>query len=132
MLYCPDKKGVITGVLLIGVMIIAAIFAFSGEKIINFEGKTLKENEYFYPKEIAERTYLYFVVGLFTIPIGLIFSLLLLYEYKAEDTKIDKLISENIEEEEKISNQENQEERVTVKLKGENEKKEKMKKMKKI
>ena len=125
MLYCPDKKGVITSVLLLGVMIIATIFGFSGEKLINFEGKTLKEDEYFYPKEIAERTYLYFMIGLFTIPIGFIFSMLLLYEYKAEVIKIEKLIPKNREEEEKIKNQEVQEEGLTEKPKEENEIKEK-------
>ena len=105
-LYSPEKKGIISGVLGLGVMIIAAIYALSGEKIINFGGKTLEENEDFYPREIAKRTYIYFLIGEFILPIGLIFALLLNYEYKAEDKKEDKSNSENKIEGEAIKDQE--------------------------
>ena len=86
-LYAPDKKGIISGVFGIGIMIIAAISSLAGEKIINFEGLTLDEDDDFYPPRIAKRTYLYFLIGEFIIPFGLIFALLLIYEYKEEDNK---------------------------------------------
>ena len=120
-LYLPDKKGVLSGVLGFGVMIIAAIYGLSGEKIINFEGKTLQENEQYYPEKIANNTYKIFIVGVFVIPIGLIFSLLLLYEYKPEENDsekqeedIDNRISpeeENKEEKIEDKKEENKEEK---------------------
>ena len=84
-LYCPNKKGILFGTLGIGIMIITAIFALGGEKLINFEGETLKEDQNFYNEKIAKKTYLYFLIGEFFIPIGLIFGLLLIYEYKPEE-----------------------------------------------
>ena len=105
-LYLPEKKGIISGVFGFGVMIIAAIYALSGEKIINFEGKTLKEDEHYYLEYIANNTYKYFIVGVFVIPIGLIFSLLLIYEYKPEENASEK-------QEEDIDNQISPEEKET-------------------
>jgi MFS family permease len=61
-LYAPNKKGLITGILGLGVIAITSILALIGEKIINFEGYTLKENEEFYPKNIAEKTYIFFLM----------------------------------------------------------------------
>ena len=104
-LYLPDKKGIISGIFGFGVMIIAAIFSLSGEKLINFEGKTLEEEEIFYPERIAKNTYLYFLIGEFLIPIGLIFGLLLTYEYKPEEINNETLRDGenqiNLEEKEK-------------------------------
>ena len=105
--YSPDKKGMLTGILGLGLMVVGAIFTFGGEKLINFDGKTLTEDEEFYPPEIAKRTTLYFFIGQFFIPVGLILALLLLYEYKVEDNKKEKSNSENnLKEEEKVINQE--------------------------
>ena len=118
-LYCPDKKGIICGVLGFGNMIIGAIFALTGEKIINSEGKTLDEDEDFYPPEIAKRTYLYFLIGEFIIPIGLIFALLLIYEYKEENEQEDKSYSEKKKEKEPIKGEE---EKITIETEENNEK----------
>ena len=91
-------------------MIIAAVFSLAGEKIINFEGLTLDEEDDFYPPRIAKRTYLYFLIGECFIPIGLVFALLLIYEYKKEDNEENnsnsKVISENKENGEKFINNE--------------------------
>ena len=88
--YLPNKKGLISGVLGFGVIIIAAIYSLSGEKMINFSGKTLKEEENYYPENIANNTYKYFIIGIFIIPIGLILGLLLIYEYKPEENDSEK------------------------------------------
>ena len=107
-LYAPDKKGIISGIFGIGIMIITAVFALAGEKIINLRGVTLDEDEGFYPPKIAKRTYLYFLIGECFIPIGLIFALLLIYEYKKEDNQdnISDSISEKKEDEENLKNKE--------------------------
>jgi len=86
-LYVPEKKGLVSGILGFGVMIITATFALTGEKIINFEGYTLGEEENFYPEDIAKNTYIYFLIGEICIPIGLIFTLLLTYEYNPEENQ---------------------------------------------
>ena len=87
-------------------MIISSNICHIWRKIINFGGKTLEENEDFYPPKIAKRTYIYFLIGEFILPIGLIFALLLNYEYKAEDKKEDKSNSENKIEGEAIKDKE--------------------------
>ena len=75
--YVPDKKGLVIGIFGLLVTIIAGGVGFAGEKIINFEGYTLKEDEEFYPKNIAEKTYIYFLAGECFLPLGLLFALLL-------------------------------------------------------
>ena len=106
--YAPNKKGIISGVMGLGVGIITSLFGFAGEKIINFEGITLKEDDNYYPPEIARNTYLYFIIGECFIPIGLIFALLLIYEYKPEDNNHDK---SNLKK--------NEDERIDIKEKNE-------------
>jgi len=102
-LYVPEKKGLVSGILGFGVMIITAIVALTGEKIINFEGYTLKENEQLYPEYISKNTYIYFLIGEICLPIGLIFALLLIYEYNPEENSK----TENNEEKNVNDQQEN-------------------------
>lgn len=97
-LYAPQKKGMISGLSGLGLMIITAIFALTGEKVINFDGVTLEENQNFYEEDIAKKTYLYFLIGECTIPFGLIFGLLLIYEYKSEDNQNNTNTEDNKEE----------------------------------
>jgi len=104
-LYVPEKKGLVSGILGFGVMIITATFALTGEKIINFEGYTLGEEENFYPEDIAKNTYIYFLIGEICIPIGLIFTLLLTYEYNPEENQQENSKTEN-NDEKLIKNQE--------------------------
>ena len=97
-LYIPDKKGFFSGILGFGIMTFTATFALTGEKIINFEGYTLKEEDRFYPVNIAKNTYKYFLIGEICIPIGLIFALLLTYEYNLEENKQENSQTENNDE----------------------------------
>ena len=97
-LYVPEKKGLVSGILGFGIMIITATFALTGEKIINFEGYTLKEEEQLYPEYIAKNTYIYFLIGEICMPIGLIFALLLTYEYNPEENQQENSKTENNEE----------------------------------
>mgnify|MGYP002625172148 CR=1 FL=1 len=82
--YAPKKKGIISGAMAILITLAISIFSLTGEKIIAFNGYTLKDKEEFYPEHIAERTYLYFIIGIFSIPISMILSTIFLYEYKPE------------------------------------------------
>ena len=96
--YVPNKKGLVVGICWLLVTIFAGGFVFAGEKIINFEGYTLKKEEEFYPQNIAKKTYIYFLVGECCLPFGLFFSLLLIYEFKAEYNKENAPNGENKEE----------------------------------
>ena len=82
--YAPKKKGIISGAMGIAITVVVSIFSLTGEKIIAFNGYTLRDKEEFYPEHIAERTYLYFIIGIFSIPISMIISTIFLYEYKPE------------------------------------------------
>ena len=82
--YVPNKKGMLTGAIGIGAVIISAAYTFGGEKIINLEGYTLKNDELYYPNEISERIYIYFIVGAISIPVGAILSIFFIHEYKPE------------------------------------------------
>ena len=86
-------------------MILSVIFVLIGEKTITFKGVTLQEDEDFYDPEIAKRTYLYFLMGEFCIPIGLLFALLLIYEYKKEDNQDNN--SNSISDSEKKEGEQN-------------------------
>ena len=83
-LFRPNKKGTIGGILSLGILLIVSTFAIIGEKIISYGGYTLKNGEQFYPEEVANRTYKYFLFGEFCIPIGLFLSFLFIYEFKQE------------------------------------------------
>jgi len=146
--YVPEKKGIVSAILGFGIMIITAIFALSGEKIINFEGYTLEGDEQLYPERISKNTYIYFLIGEICMPIGLIFALLLTYEYNPEENQQENAKTENNEEktakdqqenspseskEEKLVNtQENTEEKQTPELTEEEKKLKKEESKKKV
>ena len=98
--YSPEKKGFLISIVGIGGNIIGTFYSYGGEKLINFEGYTLTDNDNYYPSRIANRTYLYFFVTEFIMPIGLIIGLLFTYEYKQEYSKKVKSNSENDKKEE--------------------------------
>ena len=93
--YAPKKKGIISASLGLGITVASSIFSLLGEKIIAFNGYTLTGKEEFYPEHIAERTYLYLFIGIFSVPLGLILSTIFLYEYKPEYAKKKKKSSED-------------------------------------
>ena len=82
--YNPKKKGRISGILGILTIVTAAIFGFSGEKIINKHGDPVNKDQV-YPPEIAENTYRYYMAGFTITPVGTILAYLFLFEYKKED-----------------------------------------------
>jgi len=84
-LYKPDKKGIIVSVLSAVVILFAGIVSVIGEKLINSDGYTLGEKEEFYSDKYNSRTYLYFSLGFFTVPIGTIIFLLFSFEYSKND-----------------------------------------------
>ena len=77
----PKKKGLLISIFGAVVVIFGGIFSTGGEKLISPSGYTLN-NEEFYPGNIAERTYLYFILGFIIIPISGIIFILFIFEYK--------------------------------------------------
>ena len=108
-------------------IIICAIFAVGGEKIINFKGEDVNDDD-LYDENIAKKTYIYFLVGECCIPIGLILSLLFIYEYKKEDN-LNATPSINEEEnKEDTETNKNENEKITEKNEEEKNKEEDEKK----
>ena len=102
-LYYPNKKGLIVSLFGMSLILVAGLFLLIGEKIISPTGETLRENEEVYKPETAERTYLYFMLGFFTIPVGDIIFLLFAHEYrKPEESNL--IIPEDNNENENINN----------------------------
>lgn len=80
------------------------VFGEMYRKVINFERFTLREND-ISPPRFSKKTYLYFLIGEYNIPIGLFFDLILILEYKKENNQEKLSISEIIsEKEEEIGN----------------------------
>lgn len=81
-LYKPEKKGMLVS----GIFALAILFAgplsLLGEKIINPDGYTLTGEQEYYDYKYSSRTYLYFTIGFFTIPLGAIIFLLFIVVYK--------------------------------------------------
>ena len=140
-LYHPKKKGIIVSIIGLAIILIAGIFLIVGEKIISLTGETLEENVEVYSPLTASRTYLYFMLGFFTIPIGDIIFLLFSYEYKNsnvfdlnvpnEDNENNLINSENKEETTQNLIIDEQEEKVQKEKKEKKEKKEEKEKQEK-
>ena len=84
-LYKPYKKGIIVGALMLVTILFSGIVSVIGEKLINSDGYTLGEKEEFYSYKYNSRTYLYFIIGFFTVPIGTIIFILFSFEYSKND-----------------------------------------------
>ena len=110
-LYHPRKKGIIVSLFGMALILIAGLFLVIGEKIISPDGETLGDNEEVYKPETAERTYLYFMLGFFTIPIGDIIFLLFAHEYKKPAESDLNIPNEEIVNENNINDNENKEEK---------------------
>ena len=95
-LYVPKKKGILVGIIGLLVILLAGGYLLAGEKIIAPEGETIGQEEEVYKPETAKRTYLYFMIGFFTIPLGDIIFLLFSHEYK--EPIIDDIDNLQIEE----------------------------------
>ena len=115
--YIPNKKGFLNGIFNIAMVFIGVIFGFGGEMLINYKGVTLKNEESYYPDEVAKRTYLYFFIAEFIIPVGLIFGLLFTYEYEQKNNIEKNSNSENNEKEEEKQKNELKKKYAMIKVK---------------
>ena len=103
----PEKKGLLISVLGAIMTLFAGAFSITGEKIINPDGHTLNETEQYYEYKYSSRTYIYFTIGFFSIPIGVIIFLLFIIEYKKNKSK-DSEEKEEKEEEDEINKETNE------------------------
>jgi hypothetical protein len=122
--YNPTKKGRISGIIGILTVVLAAIFAFLGEKVINSSGESVNEKKV-YPKEIAEKTYIFYLSGFISLPLGGFLGFLFLYEYKREDDPTQYLrdvsdkqkeLNEVVEAEEALNPKTNPEEEIVANM----------------
>jgi hypothetical protein len=85
--YKPGRKGLLISVLGAITTLFTGGISISGEKLINPDGYTLKETEDYYDYKYSSRTYIYFTMGFFSIPVGVIIFLLFITEYKKKESK---------------------------------------------
>ena len=95
--YKPGRKGLLFSVLVAITTIFSAAFSITGEKLINPDGYTLGEKEEYYDYKYSSRTYIYFTIGFFTIPIGVTLFLLFIIEYKKGESKVSEEKKEETE-----------------------------------
>ena len=93
-LFNPKKKGSISGIIGILTIVLSALFAFAGEKMINPSGEYVNE-KLVYSEEVSKRTYIYYVSGFIATPVGGFFGFLFLNEYKKEDDPTNYLKDAN-------------------------------------
>ena len=93
----PNRKGLLISILGAITTLFGGIFSITGEKLINPVGYTLKQNEVYYDYQFSSRTYIYFTMGFFSIPIGVIIFLLFIIEYKEKESKASEEKDEETE-----------------------------------
>ena len=80
-LYFPKKKGLIVSFISLITILFSAGYVITGEKIIAKEGETLGPEDEYYSSETAERTYLFFLIGFFSLPVGDVLFILFSHRY---------------------------------------------------
>ena len=114
-LYKPEKKGMLVSGIFALAVLFAGPLALMGEKIINPDGYTLQGDEEYYSYKYSSRTYLYFTIGFFTIPLGAIIFLLFIVVYKPPKKSNElndiyqNISNEKENEEDKENNNKNEE-----------------------
>ena len=95
--YYPKKRGTIISLITSFNVIIGAVVSVLGEKLINPEKITLKENETYYPLDVAKNYKKFYKLSLIVIPLFSFLSLPFLKKYKDEksDKNLDKSINVN-------------------------------------
>ena len=89
--YYPAKRGIISSLMQSIHVIMGSVIGVLGEKIINPDKITLKENETYYPINIAKNYITFYKITLFIIPICTLISLPFLKTYKeANDNQHEK------------------------------------------
>ena len=105
----PGRKGLLVSVLAAITTAFAAVFSITGEKLINPDGYTLGEKEEYYDYKYSSRTYIYFTIGFFTIPIGVTLFLLFIIEYKKGESKVSEERKEESETNKEIKEEKEKE-----------------------
>ena len=105
--YYPEKKGLISSVIMSFIGVSAALYIFIGENIVNpdKEGVIDQEKEPYYSEEVSERSKNYFLFAMIALPIFTFLSFLFFYKYNPNCEN-----EENEEENEEENNEENKEE----------------------
>jgi len=106
-LYKPKSKGIITSFFQLYILAFNGGYLITGEKVIAQGGETLKEGQEFYTNDIAERTYIYFMIGFFAVPFGDLIFLLFTYEYKETKDKGTIVPQNNPDQDDNKENNEN-------------------------
>ena len=121
----PGSKGFLMSVLGAITTLFSGTFSITGEKLINPDGHTLNKTEEYYEYKYSSKTYIYFTIGFFTIPIGVILYILFIIEYNQKESKSSREKKEKKEEtetnekKEEKKNENEDEEKINI-IKDEN------------
>ena len=98
--YYPEKKGLISSVIMSFVGVSASVYILMGEKLINpeKEGVIDEKTEPYYSEKVSERIKYYFFFAMIVIPIGTLLSIFLFYKYHPDCEKEENEDNENNEE----------------------------------
>lgn len=98
--YYPEKKGLISSVIMSFVGVSASVYILMGEKLINpeKEGVIDEKTEPYYSEKVSERIKYYFFFAMIVIPIGTLLSIILFYKYHPDCEKEENEDNENNEE----------------------------------
>ena len=83
-MYNPKRKGIISAIISAIGHVSSAGYNIIGENIINPKGHTLETTEKFYSIDIAKNVKQYYKLIFYTVPVGCIFGLLLMFQYRKE------------------------------------------------
>ena len=109
----PARKGLLMSILGAITTLFSAGFSISGEKLINPDGYTLNKTEEYYDYKYSSKTYIYFTMAFFAIPIGVIIFLLFIVVYIKKDSESVKEKEEIIGVTEEIKKSEDEENKDT-------------------
>ena len=84
-MYKPDKKGILSSIMMSLGFIPNAIYMLIGEKIVNPDSTPLKVGQRYYGLDISQNVKKYYLLMFFTLPIGTFLALLFTYQYKHEE-----------------------------------------------
>ena len=105
----PERKGLLVSIIGAITTLFSGGFSITGEKLINPDGYTLNKTEEYYDYKYSSKTYIYFTMGFFAIPIGVIIFLFFIVVYIKKDSESVKEKEEIVGTKEEIKNSEDEE-----------------------
>ena len=102
-MYNPKRKGIISAIISAIGHVSSAGYNIIGENIINPNNHTLETIEKFYSIDIAKNVKQYYKLIFLTVPVGCIFGLMLMFQYRKEFDETKETSTEPLTNTDKLS-----------------------------